>query len=892
MFDRVKSGALLLIGIVIALPIMGCGSAQVDSLQVTPAAISMNVGTQAQLTATGIYSHGSGPATTENLTDQVTWSSASNDVATVSSTGMVTATGAGLIQITASIPGYTGVISASSTITVASTGTTSPNGNDITKLTITPGSQTVEAPGDTATYTVVGTTAAGAQENLNGTVVWSTSSTQIATVNASTGVVTAVGPGTATIEATYTNADTTVATGTATFTVTGTGSTDTDIVSITIIPGAQSVPTPGDTATFVAVGTNGSGSVLSMQNLVTWSSSSTQIATIAAATGVATAVGQGTATITAQYENADNTIATGTATFTVTGSGTTNTDITQVSIIPTSQTVASPGDTATFTATGTTASGVTKSLTDLVWASSSPQIATIASDGVAQAVGQGTTTISAQYTNADASVATGTATFTVTGNGSSNNDITSITIVPGSQSVPAPGDTATFIAVGTTASGATVSLQGIATFSSSSMAIAQVTNSAAGIVTGETAGTATITATYVNADKNIATGTATFTVLGGTTEQWTAVNILPSSQSISAEKGTANFIALGTSGAGTIEDVTSNPNIQWLSSITGVATVSNSGLVTGVSVGTTTITALLSNTDGSVVSSTATLTTTLTAPPEPILSLTIIPSSITVLDFQLTGQFLAVATLANPPYVEDVTNSPNTTWLSSEPEQFPVDTNSGGVPGSSAGLVTAYASGGATIIAEASEVVSGSTTPTIQTATATFNCPLVVPGPGVTTPSCYPGEEPAQTLLSTLTVYNEGLNTTNWEVTAASATGTANVLHCGPGWTLGGGAGGSVCTSTYPEGTLAPNGTTLGVLIEAQQVLSGGQTGTFGGWSYSCEPSDSQGNLITAPPYWTAAGPNYCVAPLQVNYCVTNSSGVQSCQIIPNVNVTVGAIFN
>jgi hypothetical protein len=45
------------------------------------------------------------------------------------------------------------------------------------------------------------------------------------------------------------------------------------------------------------------------------------------------------------------------------------------------------------------------------------------------------------------------------------------------------------------------------------------------------------------------------------------------------------------------------------------------------------------------------------------------------------------------------------------------------------------------------------------------------------------------------------LNITNWEVTAPSATGTPNVIHCGPGWALNGGAGGSVCTATYPYGT-------------------------------------------------------------------------------------------
>jgi hypothetical protein len=74
---------------------------------------------------------------------------------------------------------------------------------------------------------------------------------------------------------------------------------------------------------------------------------------------------------------------------------------------------------------------------------------------------------------------------------------------------------------------------------------------------------------------------------------------------------------------------------------------------------------------------------------------------------------------------------------------------------------------------------------------------LVPPDLPVTYGSCFPGSE-ASSLLSTITVYNEGLNTTNWLVTAPSATGTADVIHCGPGWT---GTGGSVCVATYPIGT-------------------------------------------------------------------------------------------
>lgn len=104
-------------------------------------------------------------------------------------------------------------------------------------------------------------------------------------------------------------------------------------------------------------------------------------------------------------------------------------------------------------------------------------------------------------------------------------------------------------------------------------------------------------------------------------------------------------------------------------------------------------------------------------------------------------------------------------------------------------------------------------------------------------------------LLTTLTVYNEGLNTTNWLITAPSATGTPNVIHCGPGWAA---TGGSVCVATYPIGTPV----TLTAPV---------QTGVnFGGWSSDC--------IGTAPV--TATGPNSCTIPASTT------------------NATVGAIFN
>jgi hypothetical protein len=106
-------------------------------------------------------------------------------------------------------------------------------------------------------------------------------------------------------------------------------------------------------------------------------------------------------------------------------------------------------------------------------------------------------------------------------------------------------------------------------------------------------------------------------------------------------------------------------------------------------------------------------------------------------------------------------------------------------------------------------------------------------------------------LLVTLTVFNAGLNTSGWLMEADSATGTKNVIHCGPGST----SGGSVCTATYPLGTIVT------LTAPAEPGVA------FGGWSWNCTP--------TVPV--TAAGPNVC----KVDLGTANSA-----------NVSVGAIFN
>jgi hypothetical protein len=356
-----------------------------------------------------------------------------------------------------------------------------------------------------------------------------------------------------------------------------------------------------------------------------------------------------------------------------------------------------------------------------------------------------------------------------------------------------------------------------------------------------------------------------------------SVQVTPATQSLAVGQ-TSQFTAYGTFGNAsrpTKQNITNT--VTWSSATPSVATVSTTGMVTAVSAGTTTISAEATAFNG-LVSSSATLTVTGAGggggggTGGVLTSLTIIPGAISVGNLQDTGNFLAIGTFSAAPFVRDLTNS--VTWLSSFPDVFPVNSNgSTANPGAPGGIVTAYGNGSATITAEATNPNDG----TIQTATATFTCPLFLPNPPTTPGSCFPGSE-AFALKGTITVYNEGLNTTDWQVTAPSATGTANVIHCGPGWIKNGGTD-TVCEAAYPINFQYPNLPPNTIILEATG-------GAFGGWSYSCTPSDALGKPIPLSQV-TQIGPNYCT----VTFGPTGLLDPNGNPIL-NTNVTVGAIFN
>ncbi len=161
-----------------------------------------------QYTATGYYTHPDHQPITKDITNQVTWLSYTPLLVTINSSGVATVAGTatGFTQITASMPGFHGIVTSSAstfTVNLPSSITTS----DVVSLNILPTNPIVSSLNTNEGFVVIGTTGTGATEDLTTSATWTSSNTAVATIGAKTGLATALSDGTSTIVATYANPD-------------------------------------------------------------------------------------------------------------------------------------------------------------------------------------------------------------------------------------------------------------------------------------------------------------------------------------------------------------------------------------------------------------------------------------------------------------------------------------------------------------------------------------------------------------------------------------------------------------------------------------------------------------------------------------------------------------
>jgi uncharacterized protein YjdB len=228
------------------------------------------------------------------------------------------------------------------------------------------------------------------------------------------------------------------------------------------------------------------------------------------------------------------------------------------------------------------------------------------------------------------------------------------------------------------------------TWASSDPAIATVvsTGSVTGEVTGVAPGTASITATSEGYSNAVVVTVAPLAI--------DTIVVSPLSASVTAGQALQlSAVAKDESGG-----VLTGRTITWSSSNTSLATVSSSGLVTGVAAGIAGITA---SSEGKLTTATITILAPVTAP---VATVTVTPATAGV----LVGQ--TVQLTATPKDAGGAALTGRTvTWASS---------NTGVASVSSSGVVTGVGAGAATITAT-SETAQGVSTVTVTTATAPTN---------------------------------------------------------------------------------------------------------------------------------------------------------------------------
>lgn len=485
-------GKLLWSAIVMVLLVSGCGwngtpTREDDITPLTSIVISQDYSTIAKGTSTKLKANGyySGQSKPLDITSKVTWTVDSTGVAKFST--VVLNRVIGITDGSAVVTATFGNIKADYTLTVRPA--------TISSITVTPSAPSV-ANGLTQQFTAIGTFTDDITQNITTQDItldatWSptasdSTTTDYATVSndeSSKGLATANAKGSSAIIASFGNVS-----GTTDVTV-----TDPVVTSIAVTPANPSALSLS-TKQFTAMGTYSDKSTANITSQVTWSSSNTSYATIGSG-GMATALVQGAATITAKLDSVNVSGSTG---LTVTGGNLSN-----IAITPSAPTLVK--DTKTLlTAMGTFTNGgisISRDITGVVVWSSDNAAATLTSGSGnlewLNAVSAGTATITAKAPTGK----TGTAALTVTAPTLSSLAMSSSTLALTFDTVATTGTGGQLKATAaypTSPTSTDVTYSDGCSWSSDKESVATVGNVGLtkGLVTAVGAGKATITATF------------------------------------------------------------------------------------------------------------------------------------------------------------------------------------------------------------------------------------------------------------------------------------------------------------------------------------------------------------------------------------------------------------
>lgn len=265
--------------------VWSCSAPAAPSIKIVPDGGPIVAGQQLQLVATRHYADGR----VENVTRIVDWSS-SNDAA--------------LRLVSPELkPGLVAAQTESTTVFVTArdpdsgeftTSTFSVTRSVLARIDVNPAPAISLVRGQTHSVTAIGTFTDGTTGDITNQVLWSSSNEAVAAVSnleQSRGTVTAIAPGNTSITATD------AVTGLVGSTLVFVNGEAPSLVALTVSPNPESISVASSTQ-FSATGTFSDGTMQSLTNVVTWSSSTPTVATVDT-TGLARGVAQGQTTITA-----------------------------------------------------------------------------------------------------------------------------------------------------------------------------------------------------------------------------------------------------------------------------------------------------------------------------------------------------------------------------------------------------------------------------------------------------------------------------------------------------------------------------------------------------------------------------------------------------------------